>query len=67
MLCGSDYPTCGSDPCGDGGTCSPFRAGDGAFTGCLCAVAMPCNAGGYDCPFGEVCDVVGTSPGCHAP
>lgn len=66
-LCGSDYPTCSSDPCGDGGTCSPFEAGSGSFTGCICADPMPCNAGGFECPSGEVCRINGENAGCGPP
>lgn len=67
ILCGSDYPTCSTDPCGDGGTCSPFEAGSGAFTGCICADPLPCNGGGFECPVGEVCRINGENAGCGPP
>ncbi|MEO6027393.1 MAG: hypothetical protein ABIR79_11055 [Candidatus Binatia bacterium] len=67
ILCGSDYPTCSADPCGGGGTCSPFEAGAGSFAGCIYATPMPCNAGGYECPVGEVCRINGPNPGCGPP
>jgi hypothetical protein len=66
-LCGSDYPTCSADPCGNGGTCSPFEAGSGSFTGCICADPLPCDAGGFECPVGEVCRVNGENAGCGPP
>lgn len=66
ILCGSDYPVCSADPCGGGGgTCSAFVAG--TFTGCICATPMPCNAGGFDCPVGEVCRINGPNAGCGPP
>jgi hypothetical protein len=67
ILCGGSYPTCGGS-CLDGGVCTAFAVDAGPFTGCLCAVPLPCGGGGYDCAAGQVCRFpTSGTPSCGPP
>jgi hypothetical protein len=67
ISCTGQYPTCGG-PCGDGGTCSAYTVDLGSFTGCICAVAEPCDQTslGFVCAEGDVCHI-GPTRDCSPP